>query len=64
MLCVIKSFTPGLVFQTTSETQKLEGTVEARKLKLEGYNINSRFFVITHNKGKGTLDEPGVVSFL
>ena len=56
MLCVIKSFTPGLVFQTTSETQKLEGAVEARKLKLEDYNINSRFFVITHNKGKGTLD--------
>jgi len=55
----IVSFTPGLVSQTTSETQKLGKAAEAGKLKLEGYNINARFFGITHNKGKGTLNELG-----
>ena len=37
----------------------MEKAAEAGKLKLEGYNINTRIFVITHNKGKGTLNELG-----
>jgi len=45
----IESFTPDLVSQTASETQKMEKAAGAGKLKLEGYNINTRFFVITHN---------------